>query len=79
MGGLQNTMSSSVDELPFALGITAPQHEYEMLALFVEGLDGSVGQFLPSFPLMAAGAVCFYGQRCVEQQYTLLCPPLQVT
>ena len=49
-----------------------------MFALFVEGLDYSVGQFFPSLSLMATRSVCLYGKGGVEQEDTLVSPPLQV-
>ena len=72
--GGEDKMTLAVDELPLALGITAPEHEDQVLPLFVEGSNGGVGEFLPAFVLMAASAVCLDSKGGVEQQDSLLCP-----
>ena len=72
--GFEHEMSASVDELPFALGVTAPKHEHEMFTAFVECHDGGIGQFFPAFALITAGTMCLNGQRGIQQQHTLLHP-----
>ena len=74
MWGCEYQMSFSIDKLSFALSIRTPQHEHEVVAVFVERFDSSIGQFLPPFALVTTCVVCFDGERCIQQQYALLCP-----
>lgn len=76
--GGEDEMTLAVDELPLALGITAPEHEDQIITLFVEGSDGGIGEFLPAFVLMAASAMRLYGKGGVEQQDTLFRPTGEV-
>ena len=76
--GGEDKMTLAVDILPLALGVTAPEHEDKVITLFVEGRNGSIGEFLPTFVLMASGAVRLYGKGGVEQQDTLFRPTGEV-
>jgi DNA ligase (NAD+) len=53
--GLQDKVLAAVDELPFALGIRAPQHEDDVFAMPIERIYRGIRQLFPSFALMAAG------------------------
>ena len=72
-------MLAAVDELPFTLCVRAPEHEHDMFAFLVECRNRRIGQFFPSFALMATGFVCLDRQRSVEQQYALFRPSAQIT
>ena len=76
--GSENEMTLAVDELPLALRVTAPKHEYEVLALLIEGGNGSIGEFFPSLVLMAAGTVFLDCECSVEEQDSLFCPMSEV-
>ena len=76
--GGENKMALAVDELPLALRVTAPKHEYEVLALLIEGGNGSIGEFFPSLVLMAAGTVFLDCECSVEEQDSLFCPMSEV-
>ena len=76
--GGENKMTLAVDELPFALCVTSPEHEYEVFALLIEGSDGSVGKFLPPFVLVAAGTVRLDCEGSVEEQNSLFSPTGEV-
>ena len=76
--GGENKMTLAVDELPLALGITTPEHKDEIFTLLIEGCDGSIGEFLPPFVLVAAGTVCLDRECSVEEQDSLFCPMSEV-
>ena len=76
--GGENKMTLAVDELPFALGVTTPEHKDEIFTLLIEGCNGSIGEFLPPFVLMAAGTVCLDCECSVEEQDSLFCPMSEV-
>lgn len=78
VGGLENEVFMSVDKRAFALRIAAPEHEDEVLPPGVERLDSGIGQFFPTFVLMAPGAMRFHGQGGVEEKNTLLRPRTEV-
>lgn len=71
-------MTATVDKLPFALGITAPEHKNDMLPMVIECTDSRVGEFFPTFVLMTAWVVCFNGQCGIEEQDTLIRPTLEI-
>ena len=74
----EDKMTLTVDILSFALGITAPKHKDQIITLFIERSDSSVGEFFPAFVLMAAGAVRLYGKGGIEEQHALFCPMSEV-
>ena len=76
--GSENEMTLAVDILSFALGVTSPEHKDEVLTLLIEGSNGSIGEFLPPFVLMAAGTVCLDRECSVEEQDSLFCPMSEV-
>lgn len=76
--GGEDEVTLAVDILPLALGITAPEHEDQIITLFVESSDGGIGEFLPAFVLMTAGAMRLYGKGGVEQQDSLFRPTGEV-
>lgn len=74
MGCLQDQMTAAVDELPLTLRITAPEHEYEVLALAIERIDSRIGQLFPPLVGMAGGVMCLDGKRSVQEQRHLALP-----
>src|ERR1700685_124543 len=71
-------MFFGVDQLGFVLRVGTPEQENYVLALFVDGADNGVGEFLPAFARMRAGLGLLHGQRRIQQQYSLCRPPCQV-
>ena len=76
--GGEDKMTTAVDVLPLALGITAPKHKDQVLTPFVECGNSSIGEFLPAFVLMAACAVRLDGEGGIEQQGSLFRPTGEV-
>jgi len=79
MGGLQHEVFAAVDELPFALGVRAPQHKDYVLTFPVESGDGGIGQFFPTFALVTASLMRLDSERSVQQQHPLLRPAAQIS
>ena len=57
MSRSEHQMLVSVDERTLFLGISSPQNEYQVLALFCQGTDSSIGKLFPAFALVRAGLV----------------------
>ena len=74
MGRLQNAVAVAVDNRALALGIAAPQQEYDAFTLFIDNLDDPVGEALPALPLVRSRARSFHGQHAVQQQDPLVGP-----
>lgn len=64
--GGKDEVTLAVDILPFALGITTPQHKNQIVTLLIERSDSSIGEFFPTFVLMTAGTVSLYGEGGIE-------------
>ena len=62
------------NQLCLALGVGAPQEKHHGGGLIVQLADDTVGEALPSLPLMAGGLSLPHGEHRIEQQHTLLCP-----
>jgi len=77
--GGEDKVVPAVDELSFALGIAAPEHIDDVLALLVECLNGGIGEFFPTMVLVAARAMGLYGEGGIEKEYALLGPMKQIT
>lgn len=77
MGRLQHEVALVVDDETLALGIAAPEHKHQMLALAVEAADDGVGKRFPPAALMRTGTVGLHRQGGVEQQHALLGPAAQ--
>jgi hypothetical protein len=74
----QHSMFLAVDQRAFFPRAGTPEQKNDVLALFVDGADNGVGEFLPAFALMRAGPGLLHGQRRIQQQYPLRRPPRQV-
>ena len=61
MRGGEHEVLPTIDKRTFALRITAPKHEDEVRALLTQGSDGGIGEFFPTFVLMASCPMCFHG------------------
>ena len=78
MRRLENAVSGVGDKLRLRAGIGAPEYERNRVRGVIELSDYLIGEYLPA---LAAVRVCLspaYRERCVQQQYTLLCPAGQI-
>src|SRR3989338_4368248 len=71
-------MLGAVYMCAFCFGVIAPEDENEILALLRELADDRIGKFFPALALMRACCSRTDSQRCVEEQYPLLGPALQI-
>src|ERR1700722_6745423 len=60
--------------IPDFLRVATPEQKNDTIALFFDGPDNSVGEFLPAFASERAGAALPHGQGRIQQQYPLLRP-----
>lgn len=49
---LKDEVAGGVDEFPFLLGIASPEHKNQVVALFGQEVDDTVGEGFPSFVLV---------------------------
>ena len=68
----------AIDELPFFLGMSAPQQKHNAAALGVEGRNHPIGKLLPTEFGMGMRLTRFDRQYGIEQQYALFRPTDQV-
>lgn len=54
--------------------VAAPKKEYDRLFAIIQLLDDVIGKRSPADIFVAVSLSASYCQRCVEQQYTVLCP-----
>ena len=78
VGGGEDMMAATVDELCFLYGVASPKEKDNTLSPLREGLDGGVGEGLPSMPLVGTCLMGTYGEGGVEEEYSLLCPSAEV-
>ena len=71
-------MAGAVDNGAFFLCVAAPQHEYQVLAPFVEHGNHVVGEGFPAQRGVGMSLAGAHGEHGVEQQHALFCPALQV-
>ena len=78
MGGLEDQVTTGVDELPLVLGIVSPQQKHQPLMPLVQKGHRPVRELLPSLFLVGTGPFFFNTQNAIEKQHPLPCPGDQV-
>ena len=61
MGGSQYQVPAPVDNSAFFLGVSPPEHEDDMVLLFIQFGYRPVGEGFPPFPLVGRGTTSFDG------------------
>lgn len=79
MGGLEDDMFFCIDERFLFLSMTSPEEEYEEISFFWEGLYDDVSKYFPSFPSMRQRFSSSHCERCIEQEYSLMCPTSEIS
>lgn len=74
----EDEVAPAVDEVAFALSITAPKNEHEAVALSAEDAYDRICKLFPTMSLMRTCHMLTHGKGSVEQQHTLLCPSGEV-
>ena len=77
MRTLQDKVALRVYQRCFAAGKTTPQHIDNMFSVVRKGTYAGIGKLLPAAPLMRCCLMSTHGERGIEQQNALLCPPTQ--
>ncbi len=72
-------MSGCIDLRALLLRIRSPQHEYQILALFVKHFDYAGRQTFPAALGVRAGQAVFNSQYCIKQKHALSGPAFQTT
>ena len=78
MGGLEDEMTGTIDDLTLIFRIIPPQDEYKALAAGRELLYGRIGEPLPPLILMRAGARGADRERSIEEEHALVGPAREV-
>lgn len=68
VGRCQHQMAFAVDKCSFALGIAAPEYEYEVFSFLGKNAYGCVCKLLPSASLMRTGISCTHCEGRIQQQ-----------
>lgn len=71
MRGGKHEVFRLVDEGPLGNGVAAPEEEYKACSLCRQGLNGSIGECLPSVTLVAASLVGADSEGGIKEQYPL--------
>src|SRR3989338_1806053 len=71
-------MFSAVYMCAFGFGVISPEDEDQILPFVGEFADDRVGKFFPPVPLMRAGIVRGHCECRIKEEYSLLCPALQI-
>ena len=74
----QNQVLEGVNQGLFCDGVVAPEDEDEMLPLFREGADGSVGELFPTVARVRCRLSSTHRKRGVQEQYPFPRPFLKI-
>ena len=74
----QYQVTVAVDKRAFLLSVAAPQHKDQMLAFLIQLSDDFIGKRLPAKSRMRMRCTGTDSQYCVQQQYALFRPMLQI-
>ena len=79
MASSEHRVTTLVDQVALAIGVTAPQQEDDVVLLVTDGTDGCVRQPFPTQVFVAVGLALHHRQHGVQQENTLFGPRGQVS